>query len=205
MDGSTTRWSVVASGAHWHACKLMVEEALVDLVADLDQRLPVGLGEAAADAEVAGVVDGRLGPQRAALFEVLLDLRGAVVHLDRRLHAVVEDLGVKPSRRLAGDAPAEHDRDLVRAPERELVGQGALKPRPAGRGAVEHAGVGDLGLAERELVVVAARSVLRGQRRGQRRLPAVKERLHVVRPTGLRRSRPARPGPRRRQTRYPTA
>ena len=65
----------------------MVQEALVDLMADRDQRLPVLLGEAAADAEVAGVVDGRLGSERAALFEVLLDLGGAVVHLDRGLHA----------------------------------------------------------------------------------------------------------------------
>ena len=168
MDGSTTRckrrgvWRALAR------LKLVVEEALVDLMADLDQRLPVVLGESSADAEVAGVVDGRLGPERAALFEVLLDLRGAVVHLDRRLHAFVEDLGVKPPRRPAGDAAAEHDRDLVGAPERELVGQGALKPRPPRRGAVEHAGVGDLGLAERELVAVAARAILRGQRRGQR-------------------------------------
>jgi hypothetical protein len=157
----------------------VIEEALVDLMADLDERLPVLLGQAAADAEVAGVVDGRLGPERATLFEVLLDLRGAVVHLDRRLHPFVEDLGVKPARRSTRDAPGEHDRDLVRAPERELIGQSPLKPRPPRGWAVEHAGVGDLGLAERELVVVAAGAVLRGQRRGQRGLPAVKERLDV--------------------------
>ena len=60
----------------------MVQEALVDLMADGDERLPVGLGQSSADAEVAGVVDGRLGSERAALFEVLLDLRGAVVNLD---------------------------------------------------------------------------------------------------------------------------
>ena len=105
---------------------MVVEEALVDVVANRNQRLPVGLGEAAADAEVAGVVDGGLGPERAALFEVLLDLGGAVVHLDRRLDALVEDLGVKPAGGLARDAAAEHDSDLVRTPERVLVGQGAL-------------------------------------------------------------------------------
>jgi hypothetical protein len=53
----------------------MVEEALVHLMADRDERLPAFPGQTAADTEVAGVVDGRLGPQRAALFEVLLDLR----------------------------------------------------------------------------------------------------------------------------------
>jgi len=81
--------------------ELVVEEALVDLIADGDERAPVFLGQSSADAEVAGVVDGRLGPQGAALFEVLLDLRGAVVDLDRGLHPFVEDLGVKPP---GGDA-----------------------------------------------------------------------------------------------------
>ena len=63
------------------------------------------------------------------------------MHLDRRLHALVEDLGVKPARRLSRDAAAEHEGDLVRATERELVGQRALKPRAARGGAVEHARV----------------------------------------------------------------
>src|ERR671914_116025 len=63
VDGSTTRSSVAASGAQ------------------------------AADAEVVGVVDGCLGPQRAALLEVLLDLGGALVDLDRGLDTAVEDAG----------------------------------------------------------------------------------------------------------------
>jgi hypothetical protein len=54
--------------------ELVVEESLVDLVADLQQRIPVGFGEQASDPEVAGVVDGRLGSERTAFFEVLLDL-----------------------------------------------------------------------------------------------------------------------------------
>ena len=53
--------------------KLVVEQSLVDLVPDIDERVTVGVGEHPADGEVAGVVDGRLGPERAALFEVLLD------------------------------------------------------------------------------------------------------------------------------------
>jgi hypothetical protein len=50
-------------------------------VSDVDQRLPVGVGQEPADAEVAGVVDRALGSERAAFFEVLLDLRGAVMDL----------------------------------------------------------------------------------------------------------------------------
>jgi len=95
---------------------------LVDLMADADQGVPVLLGDASADPEVAGVVDGRLGPQRAAFFEVLLDLGGAVVDLDRGLGAAVKDLGVKPARGAAVDPPGEDDRGLIGATERELVG-----------------------------------------------------------------------------------
>ena len=131
-------------------------------MADRDQRLPVRLGESSADAEVAGVVDGRLGPERAALFEVLLDLRGAEMDLDRRLHSAVEDLGVKPARGPAVDAPAEHDRGLVGATERELVGQRPLKPGAPGRRPIEHPGVGDLQLPERERMPVPALAVLDG-------------------------------------------
>ncbi len=90
-------------------------------MADVDERVPVGLGESSADPEVAGVVDGGLGSERAAFFEVLLDLRGAVVHLDRGLDPFVEDLRVKPSGGLARDSAAEHDCHLVGAPEGELV------------------------------------------------------------------------------------
>ena len=105
-------WAIVGGWQHhalerrgvWRALarlELVVEEPLVDVVADLDQRLPVLLGESPADTEVAGVVDGRFGSERAALFEVLLDLGRAIVHLDRRRDALVEDLGVKPAGGLA--------------------------------------------------------------------------------------------------------
>jgi hypothetical protein len=50
------------------------EEALVDLVADVDQRVPFLGGDAAAYYEVAGVVDRRLGPERAALLRYCLTL-----------------------------------------------------------------------------------------------------------------------------------
>jgi len=49
---------------------LVIEQPLVDLVTDLGQRLPVGVVDDTADAEVVGVVDRRLGSERAALLEV---------------------------------------------------------------------------------------------------------------------------------------
>jgi len=124
--------------------KLVVQEPLVDLMSDVDQLGPVLVGEEPADTEVAGVVDGRFGSERAAFFEVLLDLRGAEVDLDRGLDAAVEDLGVKPSRRPAADAAAEDDRGLVGPTERELVGDRCLEPRAPGGRPVKDAGVGDL-------------------------------------------------------------
>jgi hypothetical protein len=159
--------------------KLVVEEALVDLVSDLDQLLPVGVGQHPADSEVAGVVDGRLGSERAALFEILLDLRGAVVDLDRRFDPAVEDLGVKPAGGPTGHAPAEDHGGLVRPSERELIGERLLEPRAGGGGLVEHAGVGDLKLAERELIAVSAGAILVGERGRERRDPAIEERAHV--------------------------
>jgi hypothetical protein len=149
-------------------------------MSDVDQSLPVLVAEQPSDAEVAGVVNGRLGPERAALFEVLLDLRGAEVDLDRGLHAAIEGLGVKPSRGAAVDAAAEDDGGLIGAAERELVRERLLKPRAARGRPVEHPGVGDLDLAERERVGVPASPVLHGQRRRERGLPAIEERAHIA-------------------------
>jgi hypothetical protein len=47
--------------------KLVVQQALVDLVGDVDQRLPVLVGEKPADAEAVAVVDGRLSSWRGPL------------------------------------------------------------------------------------------------------------------------------------------
>ena len=71
------------------------------------------------------------------LIEVLLDLGGAALDLDRGLHALVEDPGVKPAGRLAGDALAERDRDPIGPAECQLGCQGALKPRPTSRWTIE--------------------------------------------------------------------
>ena len=57
----------------------MVKESLVDLVADVDQCVPVRVGEQPADTEVAGVIDRRLGPKGAAFFEVLLGLEAQLL------------------------------------------------------------------------------------------------------------------------------
>ena len=158
----------------------MVEEALVDLMADLEQRLPVCLGKQASDAEVAGVVDGRLGPERAALFEVLLDLGGAVVHLDRGLDAVVEDLGVKPPGVRRVDTPAEDDRGLVGAAERELVGQRRSNQARPAAGRSKPWCRRSRAWRNESACPYPRSAVLVGQGRGQRGLPAPEEQAHVL-------------------------
>jgi len=47
--------------------ELVVQESLVDLVADVDERVPVGVGEHPADPKVPRVVDGGLGSECTGL------------------------------------------------------------------------------------------------------------------------------------------
>jgi hypothetical protein len=49
--------------------------------------------------------------------------------VDRRLRPDVEDFGVEPAWDVALHSAPEHDRDLVRPPEREPVGERMLKTR----------------------------------------------------------------------------
>jgi hypothetical protein len=60
-------------------------------MADVQQGVPVLGCEQPSDAEVAGVVDRRLGSQGAAFLEVLLDLAVLVVRLDLRIDAALDD------------------------------------------------------------------------------------------------------------------
>ncbi len=69
---------------------------------------------------------------------------------------------------------------LIGATKRELIGQRLLKPCASGGGPIEHSGVGDLKLSERERMPVPAPAVLVGQRRGQRALPALEEPADIL-------------------------
>ena len=97
------------------------------------------------------------------------------------LDAAVEDLGVKPARGSAVDTAPEDDRGLVGPSERELIRERLLEPRAARDRPVEHAGIGDLQLAERERVVVAALAILRGERGGQHGPPTIEEQADILR------------------------
>ncbi len=139
QDDARERDCVGRAGAR---LELGVEQALVDVVADSDERVPVGVGQEPADAEVGGVVDGRLGAEGAALLQVLLDLRVLVVHLEADLVAAVEDARAEAAGRGGDHRAGEDDGDLVGPPERQLVADRALEPLPTRLRTVEDARVG---------------------------------------------------------------
>jgi hypothetical protein len=98
------------------------------------------------------------------LLEVLLDPAGLVVAHDLRVHARGDDLGAERARGLGVDAPVEGQRDLRGAADVEVVADDAFEERPPGCGPVEHPGVGDLELADRQFVDVAGAQVGGGER-----------------------------------------
>jgi hypothetical protein len=75
--------------------------------------------------EVAGVVDGGLGAQRAALLVVLLDGGVLVVHVQARCYPGGGDPGAEPARGVlfaaVVDASGEHEADVVGAAQVEVV------------------------------------------------------------------------------------
>src|SRR5258708_2862170 len=64
----------------------------------------------------------------------------------------------------------------------EVVADELLEERPPGRRPVKHSGVGDLELAERQLVDPTRAQIVAGQRGRQPTLPAPEEALHRARP-----------------------
>jgi hypothetical protein len=74
--------------------------------------------------------------------------------------------GVRPVIRRSKISDTFRGRPMSRWSRDEL-----LEERPPGRGPVEHPGVGDLELAERQVVDVARAQVVAGQRGGQPPLP----------------------------------
>jgi hypothetical protein len=76
------------------------------------------------------------------------------------------------------DLAAEHQRYLVRAAEVEVVADDAFEEGPPGGGPLEHPGVGDLELAERQLVDIPGAQVSGGEGGRQPVKPAPEEAGH---------------------------
>lgn len=90
----------------------------------------------------------------AAFFQVGLGAGGLVADLDAGSGAGGDDLGGERAGRLVlapqFELPTEDDLDPVGSAEVDVVADGGLEPGTTGGGPVEHCGVGDLELADRE-------------------------------------------------------
>jgi hypothetical protein len=180
LEGACALDRVVADG-------LDAEEASVGLEADLPQGGQVV--QPFADAEVAGVVDGRLGAERSSFLVVLLDLGVFVVEVQARGDPAGQHAGAEPAGGLvaaAGDDPAVEDHaDVVGASDVEVVADDLLEEDASGCRPVEHLGEGELGLQDRDVVGEAGGDVVVGERVRQDPQPLGQQRLDVLGAEGV--------------------
>src|SRR5579871_2154041 len=148
---------VLAQGAIL-ADRLDVQQTSVGLEADLPQGGQVH--QPLAQAEVARVVDGSLGPQGAAFLVVLLDARALVVDVQRRRYPFRQHARAEASRRLGGDASSEDQLDLVGAAQVQVLADDLLEEDAAGQRPVQHLGQGEFRLEDGQVVAVAGLAVL---------------------------------------------
>ena len=78
------------------------------------------------------------------------------------------------------DAPVEDETDPVGPAGVEVVADDLLEEDPSGDWSVEHLGQGELGLQDGEVVGVAGRGVLLGERVGQPTQPLAQQRVDVL-------------------------
>src|SRR5262249_15441236 len=97
-----------------------------------------------------GVVKRRLGAERPAGLEVLLDAGALVVEADARLDTIGEDAGGEATRRAPADAALEEKLDPVGATEVEIVTNDFFEELASMHGAIEDLGQTDLELQNRE-------------------------------------------------------
>ena len=161
------------------ADRLGAQQAPVGFEADPLQVVKVL--QPSADVEVVGVVDHRLGAQRAPLLVVLLDPRVLVVDVQRRDDPVGDDAGSEPRWCAPGDAPVEDQLHAVGTAEVEVRPDHVLEEHPSLDGAVEHLGQRELGLEDGDVVADAGGAV--GGRVGvrQARQPLAQQRVDRLR------------------------
>src|SRR6266516_5816260 len=111
--------------------------------------------QAAQDADVVGVVDDGLDPQRPAVFEVSLDAGVPVEGVDDHAVVVPVDGGAEHALGDAADLPVEDDLRVVRAADVQVAGGQGVEERPGVPGGGEGDGLGDLDLAHGDVPPVA--------------------------------------------------
>src|SRR5438270_11314993 len=98
-----------------------------------------------------GIADDGLGAECPCELEVLLEATGVVGAGDVGVHAAGDDPGLEPTGCAWQQLAVKDENYLVRSPQVEMVADHALEEGAPGLRSVEHARVGDLELAERQL------------------------------------------------------
>ena len=156
-----------------------LQQAAIGLKADGPQGGQVD--EFAADAEVAGVVDGGLGAQGVVELKVLLDLRMLIADMQRGDDPLGDDPGAEGPRGALGDAPLEDQAHAVGATEIEVFPDQVLEQMTPGHGSVEDLGAGEFGLKDRQLIAEAGGMIRGGEGLGQAREPLAHHRVDLLR------------------------
>src|SRR5262249_43782206 len=158
-----------------------LEQAAVEVPAELEKAGQVEVGEQPAGAKGVGVVEGGLGPERPSPFQVLLNPGVAALNVEADLDALVEGAGAgcaggagRGGHAVGGGVGRQRGATEIE----EVAGDGG-EELASMKGAVEDLGAADLDLEHREHVAVAGLAVLGGEGTGQAVHPAVEVTLDV--------------------------
>jgi hypothetical protein len=165
---------------------LGIQQALVDVVADRLE-LPQ-VGQSLSDAEVHGLIDGRLGAESFSLFEVLFDVTALVLDVETRV-----DVGRDDSRSVAigwryrapGETARKEQPDAIWTTEVEIPSNDLVEEVAAIEGAPKDVSEAQFDLPEAQLVVEASSSVVWCQRPREMVGPSVEERLDLLGPQSV--------------------
>ena len=119
------------------------------------------------DTEVACVVDGGFGAQRASFLVVLLDARVLVVDVQRGDHAVGDHSRTKLARSATGDPAIENQLHLIGPSDIQVLANHFFEEDASADRAVQDLGQRELRLQDGELVPVTGLPVWPGEGMGQ--------------------------------------
>ena len=169
-----TWWKVTTSGAG-RASVLSASHKRRLADSPTSEGTPVFRTDSAPDSEVLGIADHGFGAQRPPLFEVLLDPGRFVITAQRGIDAFCQYPSPEWTRCRAVESPIKDQHDLIGPTYIEVIAKDPFKPHPASLRSVKHIGVGDLKLAEGQLVDIAGLPVRFSKRGGQPMQPAPEE------------------------------
>jgi hypothetical protein len=156
------------------------EAFAIDLLSEVAKEREVvdGLG----DVEVLGVVDRRLGAERALLLEVLLDVGVFVFDMQARLHPVGDHAGtiaVGRRRRGAREAKRKEQSHAVGPPEIEILADDGFEEVAALDRAIEDLREADFDLVQRKPMRIGGGPIAWRDRPRQPMAPAIEEGVDV--------------------------